>query len=64
MPGGVPIFQDGSHQSQIETTTGTNRGTVKSPVNEPNRSVSFLADMINLEIPGKVLSDPYPKEVG
>ena len=45
-------------------TAGTNWGTVESPVNEPNRSASFLADMINLEIPGKVLSDPYPKEFG
>ena len=64
MPGGAPIFQDRSYQSQIKNTAGTDRGTVESPVNEPNRSASFLTDMINLEIPGKVLSGPYPKEFG
>ena len=64
VPGGAPIFQDRAYQSQIENTAGTDRGTVESPVNEPNRSAGFLADMINLEIPGKVLSDPYPKKFG
>ena len=64
VPGGAPIFQDGSYQGQIENTAGTDRGTVECPVDEPNHSASFLADMINLEIPGKVLSDPYPKEFG
>ena len=42
MPGGAPIFQDGSYQSQIENTAGTDRGTMESSVNEPNRSVSFM----------------------
>ena len=36
VPGGASIFRDGSYQSQIKNTAGTDRGTVESPVNEPN----------------------------
>ena len=36
------ILQDGSHESKIEYTVNTDRGTVESPVNKTNRPGAFL----------------------
>ena len=46
VPGSAHICQDGSYQIQIENTAGTDRGTVESAMNEPNRTCRILVTYV------------------
>ena len=47
---------------QIKDTASTDRSTVECPVDETNSSASSLANMIDLKVPGKIITNPDSQE--
>lgn len=56
------IFQDGADKGQVKRTADMKESIVEGPMQKANGLASFLANVVNVVIPRKVVADPDAKE--